>query len=154
MRNLSSKWTFFYKKVFPAFWFGMLVVMAAIGFWASSAPGRQAPPPGIFLVIPFIMAAVGGFIMKNLVFDLLDEVWDEGDHLILVKGDIRETVPLSNIINVSETYMANPPRVTLLLREPCRLGREVVFSPVRGFQWNVFKRNPIAQELLQRVHKL
>lgn len=101
------------------------------------------------------MGFLGFMIMKNLVFDLLDEVWDEGDSLILVKEDQRETIQLADIINVSDTYMINPPRITLLLREPCRFGREVVFTPASGFRFfKVFQRNPIAQELLQRVHKL
>ena len=154
MRRLSSKWTFFYKKIFPVLWFLGVAGVAAGGICASSVNSAHAPPMIIFILFPAFMSFMGYFIMKNLVFDLLDEAWDEGDSLVLVKGDIKETIRISGIINVSDTYMINPPRFVLLLREPCCFGKEVVFSPARGFQLNMFKKNPIAQELIERVHKL
>jgi len=155
MRRLSSRWTFFYKKIFPLIWFIAVAGAATGGFCATTlAKNPHAPPLEIFLVIPVFMGFIGYIIMKNLILDLLDEVWDEGDSLVLVKGDARETIRLSDIINVSDTYMVNPPRITLLLRQPCRFGREVVFAPARGFQLNPFKKSAIAQELIERVHKL
>ena len=154
MRRLSSKWTYFYKKVFPLLWFTGLAAMAVTGLCASSAKSPNAPPAIIFLMVPAFMSFVGYMIMKNMVFDLLDDVLDEGDSLVLVKGDIKDTIRISDIINVSDAYLINPPRITLLLRQPCRFGKEVAFSPARSFQFNVFKRNPIAQELIERVHKL
>jgi len=155
MRLISSKWTFFYKKLFPVLWFLGIAGIAAGGFCASiMAKGPHTPPILLFIIFAVFMSFLGYAIMKNLVFDLLDEVWDEGDSFILVKDGQRETIRLSNIINVSNTYMINPPRITLLLREPCRFGREVVFSPVTGFRLNIFKKHPIAEELVQRVHKL
>lgn len=155
MRRLSSKWTFFYKRVFPLIWFLAVAGVAIAGLCASAfSKDPHAPPVTIFLIVPIIMIFIGYFIMKNLISNLLDEVLDEGDSLVLVKGDVRETLRIDDIINVSDTYMINPPRITLLLRQPCRFGREVVFSPARGFLFNPFKKSAIAQELIQRVHKL
>jgi len=154
MRRLSSKWTFFYKKIFPLFWFLMVAGMAAGGLCAALSKSAHAPPALIFLIVPILMSFIGYIIMKNLVFDLLDEVWDEGESLVLVKDGQRDTILITDIINVSDTYMINPPRITLLLRQPCCFGQEVVFSPARGFLFNPFKKNPIARELIERVHKL
>jgi hypothetical protein len=154
MRRLSSKWTFFYKKIFPLLWFVIVAGMAAGGVCTALSKKPHVPLTIILLVVPAFLSCVGYALMKNLVFDLLDEVWDEGDSLVLVKGDMRETVRIEDIINVSDTYMINPPRITLLLRQPCRFGREVAFMPVTGFRLNPFKKNAVAQELLARVHKL
>ncbi len=129
---------------------GAMVAALCAGF--TKAP--NAPPVIIFLIVPAFLSFIGYMLMKHLVLDLLDEVLDEGDSLVLVKGDMREAIRISDIINVSDTYMINPPRITLLLRQPCRFGREVVFSPARGLQFNPFKRSAIAQELLERVHKV
>jgi hypothetical protein len=153
MRRLSSKRTFFYKKVFPLIWFLAVAGAAVGGICAALSKSSHAPPAAIlFLIFPAFMSIIGHVVMKNLVFDLLDEVWDEGDSLVLVKGDERETIHITDIINVSDTTMVNPPRITLLLRQPCRFGKEVVFSPARGFWFNPFKRSAIAQELIERVH--
>ena len=154
MRRISSKWTYFYKKIFAPLWFLGVAGFAVAALCVSSVKTPQAPPAIMLLMIPAFMSFVGYVIMKHLVFDLLDEVWDEGDSLILVKDGIKDTIRISDIINVSDTCMINPPRITLLLRQHCRFGNEVVFSPARGFQLNVFKKSEIAQELIRRVHKL
>jgi hypothetical protein len=62
MRRISSGWTF------PIIWFGFLIVFVGIGV----AHGQ-----GAFVVIAPIGS--GYFIMQKLVFDLVDEVWDDGD---------------------------------------------------------------------------
>ncbi|MBU6474911.1 MAG: hypothetical protein KGL10_03340 [Alphaproteobacteria bacterium] len=151
MRRISSKGTFFYKKIFPVVWFSFLAVFLAAGLFAK---GPQAPPKALLLVIPVLMTGVGYLVMKNLIFDLLDEVWDDGDNLVLLNGGDRDTIRVSDIMNVSDTHMVNPPRITLLLRAPCRFGREISFSPPRGSMFSVFKKSPIAQDLIARVHKL
>jgi hypothetical protein len=154
MRRLSSKWTFFSKNIFPFVWFLGVIGAAAGGLAAVLAGGSHAPVMFLFILIPIFMSVLGYAIMKNLVFDLLDEVWDEGDSLVLVKGKQKETIRIDDILNVSSTYMVNPPRITLLLRQPCRFGQQVVFSPVRGLRLNPFKQDEMAAELLRRVHKL
>jgi hypothetical protein len=46
-----------------------------------SSAGIEAPPFPI-CIAPVIMI-VGYFIMKKLVFDLVDEVWDDGGSLLI-----------------------------------------------------------------------
>jgi hypothetical protein len=45
----------------------------------------------------------------------------------------------------------NPPRITLKLARPGRFGDEVVFLPQKPFSFNVFAKNPIAEDLILRV---
>lgn len=146
MRRISSHSTFFFKRVFPAIWFGFLgffVITGAMPMLAKKEVHVE------ILVIPLVMAAFGYFVMKQLVFDLLDEVLDDGDALIVRNQGKEDRIALSNVINVSHSSFSNPPRITLTLREPCVFGREVTFSPPARFL--PFSKHPLAHELIERV---
>jgi hypothetical protein len=112
MQRISSRSTFFTKRVFPVIWFGFLAVFVLMAFSKGFAGGV----PTAFLLWLLFMAVFGYFIMKKLVFDLADEVLDAGDALIVRVGSEQERIPLSEIINVSYSYMQNPNRVTLTSR--------------------------------------
>src|SRR5258707_15613271 len=110
MRRISSRATFYYKRIFPIIWFGLLALFVVGGLiYASETDQYQS---SFFLVIPIVMAIVGFFIMKFLIFDLVDEVLDDGDALIIRNGNEAERVPFSEIMNVGYSTMVNPPRVT------------------------------------------
>ncbi len=145
MKKISSANTVFYKKIFPVLWFGILAAVC-VGMIFGKAP-RFA------LIGPLFMAFLGAVLMKALIRDLMDEVYDCGDSL-LVKSDSREErIELANIMNVSATIATNPPRVTLRLIEPGTFGNEIVFSPIKQFTLNPFARNAIAEDLIVRVHQ-
>lgn len=115
-------------------------------FTALFIPSAQIPIPVI--IMPILMGVFGYFILKHLVFDLVDEVWDRGDVLIVRNHKEEEIIPLSNIMNLSATTFTNPPRITLTLRQPCRFGKEVTFSPpLKLFQF----KSPLVIELIERV---
>jgi hypothetical protein len=145
MRRLSSRTTFFYKRIFPAIWFGFLAFFMVAPFVTGSTSG----PPIAFLFVPALMIFVGYFLMKKLVFDLVDEVLDGGDALVIRNGRLEEHVALSNIMNVSYAAMVNPPRVTLSLRTPSVFGDRISFcAPVRFVP---FSTSPIVDELIKRI---
>jgi hypothetical protein len=125
MQRISSRSTFFTKRVFPVIWFGFLVFFVAVTL--VNKPARGLP----------------------VVFDLADEVLDAGDALIVRFGSEQERIPLSEIINVSYVYMTNPPRVTLTLRTLCQFGKEVSFSPPTRFL--PFAKSPIVADLIERA---
>jgi hypothetical protein len=148
MRRISSKATFWYKWIFPLIWFGFLAVFAAVGLSAGS--GNNRPFPIFVLIVPFMMAVVGYFVMKKLVLDLVDEVWDDGAALIVRNKGREDRVALSNIINVSYSPLVNPPRVTLTLRQPSNyFGTEINFSaPIRFIP---FAKSELIEELIRRI---
>jgi len=95
------------------------------------------------------MTIFGYFIMKKLVFDLVDEVWDDGDLLVIKNRGDQERIALSDIKNVSYSMMMNPPRVTLSLRRPTAFGDEITFgTPVRFVP---FSTSPIIKDLIDRI---
>jgi hypothetical protein len=149
MRRISSRTTFFYKRIFPVIWFGLLVVFMVAPFIAPMIGGSVSGSPLAFLVVPAIMIVVGYIIMKKLVFDLVDEVLDAGDMLVIRNGHLEDRVALSDIMNVSYSPFVNPPRVTLLLRNPGMFGDRVSFCAPVSFMR--FSTSPIIDELITRI---
>jgi len=145
MRRISSRTTFFYKRLFPIFWFGFLAFFILIGLRA----GGSVPLPAI--LVPVAIAVFGCFLMKKLIFDLVDEVWDAGDELIVKNKGREDRIPLSTIVNVSYSAFTSPPRVTLTLRDGGVPGREVTFCPPVRFM--PFSKSPIIDELIERIDK-
>jgi hypothetical protein len=146
VRRLSSKMTFFNKRIFPVIWFS---IPALILLGSSVAAWKGAQIPFQLFVVPIGLAVFGFFILRLLVFDLLDEVWDEGETLLLRNDGLEDRIQLTNIINVSHATFTNPPRITLTLRHPCCFGKEITFSPLARL--NPFSKDPIAKELIERV---
>lgn len=157
MRRLSSSFTFFYKRIFPVFWFGLLLVFLAEGVWGVHRPigNPQHAPMLPFLLMPVFMAVIGYLIFRRLVFDLVDAVWLDGDFLVVKNRGEQRRVALADVMNVNCTSLSNPRRITLMLRTDSRLGRSVSFIPAspRSFL-SAFKPDPIANELIERVDAL
>jgi hypothetical protein len=147
MKQISSKSQFVIKWFFPIFWFGMLAIMVAMPFVVDGP--RGAPP--LFFVIPCVMAVGGCLFLKFMVWDLADKVYDCGDHLLVSRHGEEESVPFSNIMNVSAAFMMNPPRITLRLVQPGKFGDEIAFSPAASLHLNPFAKNPIVEDLIVRV---
>lgn len=148
MTRISSKSTFFLKRVFPFLWFGTLALVLLAPFLATR---DRRPFPYAVLLMPLFMAVIGIIVMKKLVFDLVDEVWDCGDALVVKDKGWEERIELTNIINVSSSLYTNPQRITLTLRDPCRFGKEVTFCPPATYI--PFSRPRIASDLIERIEK-
>jgi hypothetical protein len=152
MQRLSSRWTFFYKRLFPLFWFGM-VAISVTGMWIAPHGAGKRVEPWMALMPPVFMAIIGFVIFKLIIFDLVDEVWLTGDHLLVRNRGDQVSVALDNVMNVNVTMFINPPRISLTLRtESSRLGKTIAFVPVsRQSFFAMFKPNPIATQLIESV---
>lgn len=148
MRKISSSSTFFHKRFFPVIWFGFLSVF--IVFAIVGALHKEMPP--FVVLMPIAMMVFGYFFMKALVFDLMDEVYLDGDQIIVRNSNEEDSFPIANILNVDSSTMTNPERITLTLRRPCRFGDTLTFSPPK--RWWPFGRNPLAIELIRLAHDL
>lgn len=147
MRLVSSKMTFFNKRVFPVIWFGFLIVFIGVSLFSGAA--RNAASLAPVLIVPALMIAFGYFIMKKLVFDLVDEVWDDGNSLVVKNRGQQQRVALSDIKNVNYSPFVNPPRVTLALRRPTVFGDQITFgAPVTLVP---FSTSPVIADLIERV---
>ncbi len=147
-KRISSRNTAFLKHVLPAIWLGIVAVFVAVALLGRPS-GRS--PPAVVYIVPALALAIGYAVIRRLVLDLADEVYDEGDALRVRCGDDEERIPLTNIINVSYAGLTNPQRITLTLRTPGRFGRQVTFSPPRRLFGPLFVENPLVNELIERV---
>jgi hypothetical protein len=136
------------KRIFPPVFFGIFVVAPWLA-WSGSA--EKKVPIFLFIIPPVVVAVVGFVVMKNLIWDLVDEVYDCGDFLLVRNRGEEENVPLTNIMNVSVSMAVNPPRITLRLVSPCKSGNEIAFSPIRPLTLNPFANVPISEDLMVRV---
>ena len=148
MKKLSSRSTFFHKRIFPFIWFGFLGFFVLTALFADR---KHSSADIMLFIVPVFMAAIGYFIMKKLVFDLIDEVYDEGSSLLFKNNGKTVRVNLTDIKNVSYSVVVNPPRVTLSLRCKTEFGDELSFSPPISFI--PFKRNPDILELIDRIDR-
>jgi len=158
MAQKISDSMFFMKRVFPAIWFGMLLIFGTVGIFAlltSAGTGEFDPGTLMFAVLPVVMAVFGYNIMKQLIWNLVDEVYDHGDYLVVRNRGDETRIELADIMNVNASTMVNPPRITLRLRQPTKLGTEVSFSPVKSSRWRPFGsfRNEVAEDLIVRVDR-
>jgi hypothetical protein len=146
MKKLSSKTTFFFKRVFPIMWFGFLGIFLFIPLLAG---GKGNGPDIMFIIVPIFMAIVGYIIMKKLVFDLIDEVYDEGNTLLFKNGGKEVRINLTDIKNISYSTAVNPPRVTISVRYETQMGKDLTFSPPASLI--PFRKNKDIEELIDRV---
>jgi hypothetical protein len=147
MRRISSQWTFFYKFIFPLIWFGFIIIFLIVAVVVPTRSGQGLPIPA--LIVPVIMLGVGYTLMKKLIFDLADEVWDNGDALLVKKSGQEERIALSDIKNVNYSTMSSPPRVVLSLRRPSVFGDQVAFcAPIRFIP---FSTSPLIDNLIERI---
>jgi hypothetical protein len=137
---MSSKMTFFYKRISPIIWFGLLAVFFLIGLLKRDVP---------FLVVLVLMVIISYQFMKKQVFNLVDEVFDVGDALLVRSGGWEERIALADIKNVNYSPYMSPPQVTLSLRRPTVFGDTIVFcAPTRLMP---LSSSPIIEKLIDRV---
>jgi len=125
------------------------VVGASVAIFARWAQETKIEPELVFF--PVLMLCVVSLVFYVIFHGLVDEVWDDGDALVIKNKGQQIRVPLAEIINVSYSQLSNPPRVTLMLRNLTLLGREISFVPVRTYAWGFFPKNEVMDELIQRV---
>jgi hypothetical protein len=153
VRRISSRLTSFYKKTFPVIWCGAVMIVA-VTTWMAVHTGKQGTLA--FLIFPLLMVAIGYALYRNLVADIVDEVWLEGEAIIVKNRDELAKIPLSDVTDVSASTMMNPRRITLTLRSDTQWGHRITFMPAVesvSFTYS-FKPDPIATELTSRIDAL
>ena len=147
MPLMSSKLTFFYKRIFPIIWFGFLAAFVLIAL--LKGPGLDQLSNLPFLIVPVLMAIIGYQFMKKLVFNLADEVFDVGDALLVRSGGREARIALADIKNASYVPYTSPPQVTLLLRRSTVFGDKIVFCA--PFRIMPLSSSPMIDGLIDRI---
>ncbi len=149
MQRLSSRSTFFYKRVFPILLLAYAAIFPIVGLVFGLA--QQGLMEFLFIVVlaPVFTIVPGYLILNWFIFDLADEVWDDGEELVVRKSDREVRVPLAECINVNYERFVNPSRVTIMLRQSTEIGATVSFIPPQHM--NPFKMPPLVAPLIHRI---
>ncbi|MEY4880487.1 MAG: hypothetical protein RJB62_1956 [Pseudomonadota bacterium] len=147
MRLISSRLTYGYKILFPIGWYIALAAILAVALFTGT--GAISLPPAFFVIL-VLMTGLSYLIFRGFVFPMADEVWDDGDALVIKRGRTEERIPLSDISHVYYFLLTNPERMTLSFHKPTAFGPRIPFAlPLR---WNVFTKSPIAEDLKKRIN--
>lgn len=152
MKLISSRSDRIIKRVFPAMWFVLLAV-----FVISDLVGRELGAESLLLhlIMPVLAGVLIYLYIKGAVLNAADEVYDDGDALVVRVGGVEERISLSNIAQIKASVMGSTgtiyatARVTLILRHTCRFGKAIRFHsrPHIGL-WNT---SPDIDDLLRRI---
>jgi len=127
MKQLTSKATFFQKRVFP------VIFGCAAGLFALLI-SSQAIVISIFVAIPIglIIGFLAAIFAVHLHSEYVDEVIDDGDRILVRNRGLEESIDMREIREVSSTMM-RPAGVSLHLRRDSVFGRTIKFLPCLSF---------------------
>ena len=111
--------------------------------WRNPAPGAIA--------IGLLCAALGYFFWRTQVHRLTDEVLDCRDGLKVRRGRTEEIIPLSNVSGAEVVSRGGFHRITVKLRQPSKLGRQIDFLPQASLWSNLPAIKSLALDLSERA---
>jgi hypothetical protein len=155
LRKISSKQTWWLKRVFPVVWFGFCGFLTCISalMAVDMVAGDMKPDGWLILPIPAFMLVFGHFYSRRMLYDLADEVVDTGDSLVVRRDGLEVRIPLADIVKVETGTLDESLRVVLTLRTDTRLGRKIAFMPARPFTLDPGAPSPIVAELRERIEQ-
>jgi hypothetical protein len=148
VRRISSSMSYHLKRTIP------LLILGALS--AALAAALLNRPRVIETVMVFAVALVAG---ASLIYwfmrDVLDEVFDDGDRLLVRNGGVEETMLLRDVASVSALRNRTLVRVTLVMAAPEKFGGKIVFL-ARDTFLDAMPHGPpaLAKELESRIAAL
>ena len=144
VRELSSRWTFFHKFLFPSIWIGGFSLGTLVMFLAPDSLHGSGDVRDARWLFAGATLAGGGFIYWACM--RLKKVTLSRDSLIVSNFRDEIQVPLRDIETVSGSLYVNPELIWIEFRRPTAFGSKIVFMPkLRVFHG--FTRHPMVAEL-------
>ncbi|MEX1666468.1 hypothetical protein [Zhongshania arctica] len=137
---------------FPAKGFDRSFAKLWLGFFAIACLFILAAE-GVFSFGAFVclfMLAVGFYYFKQTVWGLADEVWDNGDFLLVVKSGQQYQLFFNQIKSIKHTYPNHKHLITISTKYNNSFGRSVTFRAEKGYP--VLKSPKILNSLQGRVY--
>jgi hypothetical protein len=148
VRQISSQSTFGQKYAAPTFAVIVAALLALVTFVTGLQEGFRAIIPHLFAVLFF--SGIAYLLVITQMQKIVDEVYDDGDALVVRNGDHKERILFSDISNV-EWWPDTIQRVTVTLRKPCVFGNRIVFlAPYRIWP---YAAHPDVKDLIGRINQ-
>jgi len=124
VKLFTDRQVFNYKCLIPV----VLIGIISVAIFAAELLKRNTVLDVILLLVVGKFVFTGWNLYRLMKSDLIDEVYDDGDSLVLVQRGRCESVMLKEIINVNYQSGFNTSMVTLTFRYSTRLGRKISFK--------------------------
>ncbi len=144
MRLISSELTWWQKRAFPAIWFAVLVLVTVL-ILAGALKGVMPPET---LLIPLVVALFSYLVLNWLVFPLVDEVWIDGDDLVVRNRGEEDRFSIRHVVDVESSFLSNPEQIRLTVNPASRFGQTIWFLAPR--RWFAFGWHPAIREVIDR----
>jgi hypothetical protein len=147
--RLSSRWTLFYRVVFPIAWIGVFGG-ATFGTWLGTFPTQPGTPEGMKYLFSTVWVLGSTFILwftRGLRVVVL-----EGDTLLVRDLTEEERIPLQSVWSVTESRFINPKRIYLHLELGAASTERVVFLAPSGFQLP-FTEHRMVKQLREAIYR-
>lgn len=149
--RLTDASTYYWGRIFPTLWsslLGIFVLMVWLGVL-----GDAAEPTSVKAAITAAWAIASAAFFRT--FGRLQDVWLEGDDLLV--GDPRRgtRISLRDVRRVKESRLRQVKNITLELARPTPWGSSLTFVP-KGFKtfFLPYASSPVAEQLRERTKGL
>ena len=138
--ELSSVWTYEWKYLFPSFWI-LGAGLSVLGLWTGAfTQPVTAEMKQVALAVWLLVSSYLVWTSHRLCVVALE------DHVLLVVRYFRRvSIPVSAMVRVKQTYLCNPPEITIRLGRDTELGRVIVFIPSGPRHY--LSKHPITEKL-------
>lgn len=147
---VSSRTTFFYKRVFIVAWLAFVSLFAVIAIVVTVTQQQPWQTVAMAVGIPLGVMIFGWAIFRVTILDVVDEVWDAGDALVVRNGGEEARIPLADIGRCKASRFVNPERITIEFERATPFGPRIAFLP--KIRWVRISLNPLAKELTERAN--
>jgi hypothetical protein len=148
VRNISFKNTALFKR---GIWLtaGALIVFV---FAPSAVAGSLLQDPAPTLFAAAVLGLFVAYVFKRTqVHRLADEVLDFEDRLHVRRSRTEQDISFANISGVDVSTFSGIHRITVQLRAPCELGRQIDFLPQASLWSNLAGVKRLAASLDERA---
>jgi hypothetical protein len=157
MKKISGSplFLFYFKTFLPVFWFGFFacyIVICFLGVFFGGHGEGFLESSLTFLgnaIGALVMGAIGYIAFIRQAWELVDEVFDNGNGLIFRKGRKEQRVNLCDITSIKRAWLWSMmlERIIICTRSEGVLGKRLVFvAPM-----TLLRRSPLLYELMERV---
>jgi hypothetical protein len=143
MRRLSSALVPWWYKRIGLWCLGATAVLACGIILFFVFRGRLQP---LWMLVPTALTLLGVAYIRAFVMPLADEVFDDGDVLVVRRGNDTTRHALHDITKVDYSLVFDPPRIVL----HTRTGERIVFMPRINVGMCFFRQHPLVAELRSR----
>ncbi len=144
MKRLSSSLTiWWYKRLGPLLLAAALILTATV-LAVLVIRGTVATA---WLLAPVALALLVFAYLQWFIFPLADEVFDDGDYLVIRRGTRTERLALRDVTSVTYSLVFDPPRIVL----QTSANSPVTFMPYVTAAMCFFRPHPLVATLKARI---